>query len=214
MTDTIKEQLSAFLDGELPEAETTLLLKRLERDEELKGTLSRYSLIGAALRTDGNFAAAQHVAARVNAVLAAEPAFSRRALRWAPSAGWLKPLAGLGVAASVAAATLVLMPQWDSELGAPAAQVASSATAALSADGVALVVAQPAADEALPSYTTPPAPIGSGTLAPAQLASYLVAHGEFTSPLARRTVIVAPEVPVVVETVDTTAATAPEVPAQ
>ncbi len=32
MTDRIKEQLSAFLDGELPEAETTLLLKRLERD--------------------------------------------------------------------------------------------------------------------------------------------------------------------------------------
>jgi sigma-E factor negative regulatory protein RseA len=213
MTDTIKEQLSAFLDGELPEAETTLLLKRLERDEELKGTLSRYSLIGAALRTDGNFAAAQHVAARVNAVLAAEPAFSRTAVRWAPSAGWLKPLAGLGVAASVAAATLVLMPQWDSELGAPAAQVASSATEVLSVGGVAPVAAQPAAAEALPSYTTPPAPIGSGTLAPAQLASYLVAHGEFTSPLARRTVIVAPEVPVV-DTADTTAATAPEVPAQ
>jgi len=218
MTDTIKEQLSAFLDGELPEAETTLLLKRLERDEELKGTLSRYSLIGAALRTDVNFAAAQHVAARVNAVLAAEPAFSPRALRWAPSAGWLKPLAGLGVAASVAAATLVLMPQWDSELGAPAAQVASSATEALSVGDVAPVAAQPAAAqpaaaETLPSYTTPPAPIGSGTLAPAQLASYLVAHGEFTSPLARRTVIVAPEVPVV-ESAATTAATAPEVPAK
>jgi sigma-E factor negative regulatory protein RseA len=213
MTDTIKEQLSAFLDGELPEAETTLLLKRLERDEELKGTLSRYSLIGAALRTDGNFAAAQHVAARVNAVLAAEPAFSRTAVRWAPSAGWLKPLAGLGVAASVAAATLVLMPQWDSELGAPVAQVASSATEVPSVGGVAPVAAQPAVAEALPSYTTPPAPIGSGTLAPAQLASYLVAHGEFTSPLARRTVIVAPEVPVV-DTADTTAATAPEVPAQ
>ena len=44
MTNTVKEQLSAFLDGELPEAETTLLLKRLERDDELKGTLSRYSL--------------------------------------------------------------------------------------------------------------------------------------------------------------------------
>jgi sigma-E factor negative regulatory protein RseA len=213
MTDTIKEQLSAFLDGELPEAETTLLLKRLERDEELKGTLSRYSLIGAALRTDGDFAAAQHVAARVSAVLAAEPAFSRRALRWAPSAGWLKPLAGLGVAASVAAATLVLMPQWDGQAGAPGAQLAGGTTAALSTATVAAVAAQPVADEPLPSYTTPPAAIGSGTLAPAQLASYLVAHGEFTSPLARRTVIVAPEVPVV-EAVETAATPTAEAPSK
>jgi len=213
MTDTIKEQLSAFLDGELPEAETTLLLKRLERDEELKDTLSRYSLIGAALRTDGDFAAAQHVAARVSAVLAAEPAFSRSGLRWAPAAGWLKPLAGLGVAASVAAATLVLMPQWDSEPGVPAAQVASSTTEAMSGGAVASVAAQPAADEPLPSYTTPPAAVGSGTLAPAQLASYLVAHGEFTSSLARRTVIVVPEVPIV-EAVDATAESAAEVPSK
>jgi len=50
MTERIKEQLSAFLDGELPEPESALLLKRLERDDELRGALSRYSLIGAVLR--------------------------------------------------------------------------------------------------------------------------------------------------------------------
>jgi hypothetical protein len=31
MTDRIKEQLSAFLVGELPDPESSLLLKRLER---------------------------------------------------------------------------------------------------------------------------------------------------------------------------------------
>ena len=50
MTDRIKEQLSTFLDGELPEPETALLLKRLDRDDDLRGALSRYSLIGAVLR--------------------------------------------------------------------------------------------------------------------------------------------------------------------
>ncbi|MGH8244565.1 MAG: sigma-E factor negative regulatory protein, partial [Steroidobacteraceae bacterium] len=50
MTDRIKEQLSAFLDGELPDPESALLLKRLERDDDLRGALSRYSLIGAVLR--------------------------------------------------------------------------------------------------------------------------------------------------------------------
>jgi hypothetical protein len=52
----------------------------------------------------------------------------------------------------------------------------------------------PVVDQPAPSYTTPPAPAGSGTLAGAQFAAYLVAHSEFTSPLARRTVIVAPPV--------------------
>ena len=62
MTDRIKEQLSAFLDGELPEAETTLLLKRLERDDELKGTLSRYSLIGAVIRRPRSASSSRHSA--------------------------------------------------------------------------------------------------------------------------------------------------------
>ena len=74
MTETLNEQLSCFLDGELPEAETTLLLKRLERDEELKGTLSRYSLIGTVLRAKGDVPAARNVAARVRAVVSREPA--------------------------------------------------------------------------------------------------------------------------------------------
>ena len=74
MTDRIKEQLSTFLDGELPEPETALLLKRLERDDELRGALSRYSLIGAVLRGDGDVPAARQVAARVSAAIAREPA--------------------------------------------------------------------------------------------------------------------------------------------
>jgi len=36
MTDALNEQLSACLDGELPPAELDLLLKRLERDPELR----------------------------------------------------------------------------------------------------------------------------------------------------------------------------------
>ena len=50
MTDPIHEQLSAFLDGELSAAESELLLKRVERDTELKVLLERYVLAGEALR--------------------------------------------------------------------------------------------------------------------------------------------------------------------
>lgn len=195
MTDTLKEQLSAFLDGELPEAETTLLLKRLERDDDLKGTLSRYSLIGAVLRTDGDVPAAQHVAARVSAAIAREPSLDR-ARRPVGPPRWVRPAAGLALAASVAMATIVLLPQWLSE-GEGTVIVASTGadTAATPGGGSMLagtqvvpVVAAP--DEPAQTYTTPQAaPEAAVVLSPAQLASYLVAHSEYTSPLSRSSLV-------------------------
>ena len=50
MTDPVKEQLSACLDGELPEAELDLLLKQVARDQPLRGALGRYALIGETFR--------------------------------------------------------------------------------------------------------------------------------------------------------------------
>ena len=193
MTDTIKEQLSAFLDGELPEAETTLLLKRLGRDDDLKGTLSRYSLIGAALRADGEVSAAKHVANRVRAAIAIEPALPASPIL-GRAARWLRPLGGLGVAAGVAAAALVVVPQLQTDVTAVAPQQVALEASFDAAPALAAVAAPgaPAADAQAPSYTTPPAPAAGNNLGGAQLASYLVAHSEFTSPLARRTVIVAP----------------------
>ena len=37
MTDRIREQISALIDGELPEGEVGLLLRRLERDRLMRG---------------------------------------------------------------------------------------------------------------------------------------------------------------------------------
>ncbi len=50
MSEQIREQVSAFLDGELPSSETELLLKRLTRDAELRESFGRYALVGEALR--------------------------------------------------------------------------------------------------------------------------------------------------------------------
>lgn len=188
MTETLKEQLSCFLDGELPEAETTLLLKRLERDEELKGTLSRYSLIGAVLRAEGDVPAARNVAARVRAVVSLEPALRDAPL--GPRGRWLRPVAGLALAAGVAAATVLVLPGVQRDSGAAPERVAVVAASPLVAEFVPVVVAADDVDEAPPSYTTPPAPAGSdNALSPAQLASYLLAHSEYTDPLGRRSVV-------------------------
>jgi len=186
MTDTVKEQLSAFLDGELPEAETTLLLKRLDRDDDLKGTLSRYSLIGAVMRSTGDMPAARHVAARVSAAVALEPRLG------APQRSrWLQPVAGLAVAASVALATVLLVPQW------------------LGGSTVVPVVMAAVGEAPATSYTTPPAPMApAGNLPSAQLAAYLVAHSEYTLPLSRRSVVtVQPEEPAKKEVPDDEQAT-------
>ena len=54
MSEQIREQGSAFLDGELPNSETELLLKRLTRDGELREIKSPIILQpGPAALTDG-----------------------------------------------------------------------------------------------------------------------------------------------------------------
>ncbi len=52
VVSTIEEQLSAFVDGELPQEEMELLLRRLERGEGYRQTFSRYINIGSVLRGD------------------------------------------------------------------------------------------------------------------------------------------------------------------
>ena len=179
MTDRIKEQLSAFLDGELPDPESALLLKRLERDDDLRGALSRYSLIGAVLRSDGDVPAARHVAARVSAAIAREPARSAALPRVPRRDEVLRASAGLAVAAGVALGAVLLVQQvFTQDTAAPAAVVARSE----------LPPVQPVAEEPDGSYVTPPAVDAPAGIPPAELANYLVAHYGYASPLVRRSV--------------------------
>ena len=179
MTDRIKEQLSAFLDGELPDTESALLLKRLERDDDLRGALSRYSLIGAVLRSDGDVPAARHVAARVSAAIAREPVRGAKLLRVPGRDELLRASAGLAVAAGVALGAVMLVQQVASQdPAAPAAVVAQAEMPPVEA-----VVDDPAV-----SYVTPPAADAPAGIPPAELANYLVAHYGYASPLVRRSV--------------------------
>ncbi len=182
MTDRIKEQLSAFLDGELPDPESALLLKRLERDDELRGALSRYSLIGAVLRSEGDVPAARQVAARVSAAIAREP-FRPGGRAWLPgAAGLRRGAAGIAVAAGVAFGAVMLVQQVaPGGAGAPAAVLAQAESPPV----------QPVMDEfdaPAEPYVTPPAAEAPAGIAPAELANYLVAHYGYASPLVRRSV--------------------------
>ncbi|MBF8292755.1 MAG: hypothetical protein HW392_1582 [Steroidobacteraceae bacterium] len=185
MTERIKEQLSAFLDGELPEPESALLLKRLERDDDLRAALSRYSLIGAVMRSDGDVPAARQVAARVSAAIAREPAGRMAAARFR-SAALMRPLTGLAVAAGVAALALLLMQRFDSERPLqPEPVLAQVADAPVEP----VMVAADPAETPSRTYTTPAAADGPGSLPAAQFANYLVAHSSYASPLVRSSVV-------------------------
>src|SRR6185295_12324201 len=185
MTDRIKEQLSAFLDGELPDPESALLVKRLERDDDLRGALSRYSLIGAVLRSDGDAPAARQVAARVSAAIAREPAGRMVMARFRPSV-LARPLAGLAVAASVAAVAVLLMQRFDAgDTGQPEPVLAQLADAPVEP----VSVASDPVDSPSRAYTTPAAADGPGSLPMTQFANYLVAHSSYASPLVRRSVV-------------------------
>lgn len=200
------EQLSALLDGELPPEETDFLLKRLGRDAEARETLARYQLVGDTLRGE-RVRARPDFMLRVSAAIAAEPPLEAPArvagraadgTRGAAVSRWLRPVAGLAIAAGVASVAVFVM-QRDPSMP-PAATVASTAAPAPAATLAASSLAPPAlAPSAVTasgsltgepaSYVTPPAMRGTGEIPAAQLASYVVAHAEFSSPLGRRNVL-------------------------
>lgn len=175
MTDAVKEQLSACLDGQISEGELDLMLKRLQRDRELRRTLDSYSLIGEVMRGKA-VRASSGFADRIAAAIDAEPAIQSAPVRLPRERimTWLRPAMGLAVAASVAAvAVLSFRPPLPT--GQPIAQI---------------VTDTPEADDASASYTVPTnVAAGTAFVPAARLTNYVVAHSEFSSPLARRTVL-------------------------
>src|SRR5258708_36199664 len=99
MSEQIREQVSAFLDGELPNTETELLLKRLTRDGELRESFGRYALIGEALRGGGSPILTRGFASRVNHAIDGEPAQAAAQAQQARAPRWWGPVAGVAVAA-------------------------------------------------------------------------------------------------------------------
>ena len=188
--DERSSQLSAMFDGELPSAECELLSRRLARDEQLRATWSRYSVIGAALRAEPLAPVRPDFARRVGAALAQQSASARR-VRALRSAGL-----GTAVAAGVAGVAIALLrnglPEQEQVLAAytPVATravvpVASRTVAdgGVSLRAVRFNAANPGNE--LFSYVVPPLSNNNSLAVPATLADYVVAHSEVSSSLAR-----------------------------
>jgi sigma-E factor negative regulatory protein RseA len=200
MSDQIREQVSAFLDGELPNSETELLLKRLTRDAELRECFGRYALIGESLRGGSQTRLTQGFHVRVNQAIDGEPQVpGAPAMR--PRSGWWRPLAGAAVAAGVAAVAVVALQQRavapGLRAGLPA--TAQSAVSMQNAPGpqsraiAQTVAAVPGAaakpTEAL-SYTVPATvSVAPAAMPAARLTNYVFAHSKYSSVMGQNDVL-------------------------
>ena len=197
MSEQIREQVSAFLDGELPDSETELLLKRLTRDGELRESFGRYALIGEALRGATADRVTKGFAAGVNLAIDGEPVPVAPHTRGSRATYWWRPLAGVSVAAGVATLAIVALQQRAITPGGPATAPATAQNATAVRNAVAQTAlplrtaAQntPTVREAL-SYTVPASsadiPVG---MAHARLTNYVFAHSQYSSGLGQRGVL-------------------------
>jgi sigma-E factor negative regulatory protein RseA len=198
MSEQILEQVSAFLDGELPASETELLLKRLTRDAGLRESFGRYALFGECLRGGAHARLSQGFAARVNRAIDGEPAVAHP--QSGRRAAWWRPLAGAAVAAGVAAVAVVALQQRAID---PAARAPSTAQSAATPRAPAAPDSSLAPDarfahtgavaatggEAL-SYTVPAMVAdASAALPAARLTNYVFAHSKYSSVLGQNDVL-------------------------
>jgi sigma-E factor negative regulatory protein RseA len=189
MSEQIREQISAFLDGELPASETELLLKRLTRDAELRESFGRYALIGEALRTGTRSPLSREFATRVNARIDGEPAVGGAAAAAAvrrTGGGWWRPVAGAAVAAGVAAVAVVALQQ---RAVAPSIARAPAPTAAVAlvrdAPGLAGQPREPARPYVVPAAAT----VTPAALPAARFTRYVFAHSRYSSVLGQSNVL-------------------------
>ena len=201
MSEQIREQVSAFLDGELPNSETELLLKRLTRDGELRESFGRYALIGEAVRGGTSSLMTRGFAARVNLAIDGEPVPAGGHAPQIRAARWWRPFAGAAVAAGVAAVAVVALQQ---RAVAPGVRPGAVVTAQSMAQGMALpaqsnLLAQNAVlapggalqtpREAI-SYTVPATSAAApAAMPPARLTNYVFAHSKYSSGLDQRGVL-------------------------
>ena len=201
MSDLLNEQLSALIDGELPSQETALLLKRLEREPALRERLARYRVCGETLR-GARVQARNDFSLKVCAQLQAESVHAAGPLARSKPAvrRYLRPVAGLAVAAAVAGAAILVLGR-PGGLAGPAADLTARTTPAAQAPVDIISSPTPAAKHPTetatftvlgtepPSYVTPAARQGLQVIPRAELAKYVVVHSEVSGPLGLRSAL-------------------------
>lgn len=187
MNEELDSQLSAMFDDELPAPECELLARRLARDEVMKSRWGRYAAIGAAIRSESSLRLDTKLANRVSAAIAAEPPLvadpvvSGGDFATSKVRRWLQPVAGVALAASVAAVAILGLRALSPLEQSPIVAQNSEPTEQAASDQI--IGAEP------DSYVVPTTIDRPSIVAPAALANYVVAHSEYSTPLVRRNLL-------------------------
>ncbi len=192
MNEELDSQLSAMFDNELPPAECELLARRLSRDEQLKARWGRYAVIGATIRAEGGMRLNAVLASRVSAAISSEPTLAAKPVtqsgrRW--EGRWWQPVASVAVVAGVAAVSILWMRSRAPEAAPTFAQTAGPAVATVAASATGGPATAPVNTGEPDSYVVPKSPGRRLVVPSTELANYVVAHSEFSSPVTRRNLL-------------------------
>ena len=160
MNDAIRMQISAFVDGELPDAEADLLLRRMSQDANLRKQAAEFLEIGRAMRGELGVPGVERLQERIGAALDDRPLVDDEVSQTSTAGRSIRPLLGVAVAASVALIAifgLQLRPGVDGPTS-----VDGDNAVAESAEGSSYTVPQPVDD---------------------QLRQYVLSHGASSSEL-------------------------------
>jgi len=204
MNEAIRAQVSAFVDGELPENEAQMLLRRMSQDLELRQQAAEYLAMGRAMRGERTIAGMGTLRRRISDAIddtsmpqGLEPAVSVKRR-------YLRPLAGVAIAATVALAAIFGLQQMTGNIdGEPGKAVDTVADQ----DDHGYIVPDPADDQLREYYLRHAASssyVGAGSIN-ARLVTLELADGVLAE-------IEAEEIPPADEEPDSDAAAAPQTP--
>lgn len=170
MSEKAEEQISALMDGELPDAEQRQVIGRLAGDRRLAERWARYHLLRDVLRNNLPQQVSGDLAERVAARLVDEPiAFAPRARRrWRAVA---RQAAGLGVAAAIATVAVLNIPM--SGRSSPGEEVATADA------GTAVASGGPLVSRAARELTGADPWQSRALVVDSRLSGYLVNHNEY-----------------------------------
>ena len=158
MNETIRMQISAYVDGELPDGEAELLLRRMSQDAELRREAAEFLELGRVMRGEASVPGIERLRERVGAALDDKAVANDEAPADVSPRRSLRPLVGVAAAASVAFVALVGL-QFTQGIGQ--GDVAETTVAEVEAD---------------PGYTVP-------QQIDEQLRQYYLSHGDSSSEL-------------------------------
>jgi sigma-E factor negative regulatory protein RseA len=185
MSEQIREQISAFLDGELPGAESELLLKRMLRDAALRDSFGRYALIGEAMRGMKHVPLRGNITGAINGAIDGDPARPAAGVPARSGQRWWRTLGGAAIAASVAVVAVVAL-QLRTPTPAPSVAQANPPPAVTAAVPHAAV----AKNLEPRSYVTPQTPDRiPNAIRGVSLTNYVFAHSQYPSLLGQRDVM-------------------------